>query len=288
MGEPSVAHTGAEPEAKRQKKELEKEEVKQFRQYFSDVDSAVRDLYRKMRLHQNVDTVRAAKEKYSKLEKHMTIWEAFDSLSDFVDVSDPDVDLPNAFHLFQSAEGARLDGKPEWMQFTALIHDLGKCIYLRGCDEDGTSVNQQWAIVGDTFVVGDGELPDCLVHPEFNKLHKAQDVGYKDGCGLSNVLVAYGHDEYLYEVLRRSPGVCLPNEAFYMVRFHSMYPWHTGNAYERLEDEIDKAMKPVILEFNKYDLYTKTNTPYTADDIKKMREYYTTLINKFAPQGLVF
>ena len=27
-------------------------------------------------------------------------------------------------------------------------------LYLRGCDEDGTTANEQWSIVGDTFLVG--------------------------------------------------------------------------------------------------------------------------------------
>ena len=36
------------------------------------------------------------------------------------------------------------------MQLVGLIHDCGKMVFLRGCDEDGTSVAQQWSIVGDT------------------------------------------------------------------------------------------------------------------------------------------
>ena len=127
--------------------------MKVFRVYDSAVPSAVRDHYKAMRQNQTVESVRFARARYGKLKSKMGVWEAFDTLSGFIDVSDPDVDIPNAHHLFQSAEGARMDGQPDWMQFIALIHDLGKCIYLRGCDEDGTSVSEQWAVVGDTFVV---------------------------------------------------------------------------------------------------------------------------------------
>ena len=30
---------------------------------------------------------------------------------------------------------------------TGLIHDLGKILYLKGCDKDGTTVKEQWGIV---------------------------------------------------------------------------------------------------------------------------------------------
>ena len=65
-----------------------------------------------------------------------------------------DMDLPNIVHAFQTAEGLRAMKLPDWLQLTGLIHDLGKMIYLRGCDEDGTSMETQWAIVGDTWIVG--------------------------------------------------------------------------------------------------------------------------------------
>ena len=44
-------------------------------------------------------------------------------------------------HLLQTAEAIRRDGKPEWMQVTGLIHDLGKLLFL--FDSEG-----QWDVVG--------------------------------------------------------------------------------------------------------------------------------------------
>lgn len=37
----------------------------------------------------------------------MTVMEAVNLLDDLVDESDPDVDFPNSFHAFQTAEGIR-------------------------------------------------------------------------------------------------------------------------------------------------------------------------------------
>lgn len=80
--------------------------------------------------------------------------------------------------MIQSAEALRDDDRPDWMQLVGLIHDLGKIMYLRGSDEDRTSQNEQWGLVGDIFVVG-CELPDSCVFPEFNQLNSdMQDERY--------------------------------------------------------------------------------------------------------------
>ena len=48
-------------------------------------------------------------------------------LNELVDESDPDTDMPNIVHAFQSAEKIREDHPDqEWFQLTGLIHDLGK------------------------------------------------------------------------------------------------------------------------------------------------------------------
>ena len=56
-----------------------------------------------------------------------TVMEALEKLNDLVDESDPDIDLPNIIHAFQTAEQIRADHPDkEWFQLTGLIHDLGK------------------------------------------------------------------------------------------------------------------------------------------------------------------
>lgn len=42
--------------------------------------------------------------------------------------------------------------------------------------------------------------------------------------------------------------VWLP-QAFYVVRFHSFYPWHTGGDYRQLCSQQDLDMLPWVQEF---------------------------------------
>lgn len=72
----------------------------------------------------------------------------------------------------------------------------------------------------------------------------------------------------------------LPGEAFYIIRFHSFYPWHTGGDYRQLCNEQDLAMLPWVQEFNKFDLYTKGSD---LPDVDELRPYYQGLIDKYCP-----
>jgi len=72
---------------------------------------------------------------------------ALDKLNALVDESDPDVNIPNIVHAFQTAERIREEHPHEdWFHLTGLVHDLGKVMAFY--DEP------QWAVVGDTFPVG--------------------------------------------------------------------------------------------------------------------------------------
>ena len=53
----------------------------------------------------------------------------------------PQTSLSQIEHLLQTAEAIRRDGKPEWMQVTGLVHDLGKLLFL--FESEG-----QWDVVG--------------------------------------------------------------------------------------------------------------------------------------------
>jgi inositol oxygenase len=58
--------------------------------------------------------------------------DAMEKLNDLVDESDPDTDVPNVFHGYQTAEGIRKAFPDrDWMVLVGLIHDLGKmmCFY---------------------------------------------------------------------------------------------------------------------------------------------------------------
>ena len=256
-----------------------------FRNYDKiTIDQNIKKTYEKSRTYQTFDYVNNMKKKYLNFSHKFKLKDVFKKLENFVDISDPDITLPNFYHGIQTAEAIRLDGHPDWLQLVGLIHDIGKIIYLWGCDEDGTSLKEQWGIVGDTFIIG-CKIPDKIVYPEFNNLNLDSNNPkyntlygiYKKYCGLDNVICSWGHDEYLYQVLKYNKSL-LPKEALYIIRFHSLYSYHTYNEYQHLINDNDKELFKYLKLFNKYDLYTKTNDFKLNDDILN---YYDKLIDKY-------
>ncbi|GBG25834.1 Inositol oxygenase [Hondaea fermentalgiana] len=266
----------------------------EFRNYESSSrQEIVERHYRLMRTNQTLAYVQRMHEKYNACEHdEMTIREAFRKLESYIDSSDPDSDSPNLEHMMQTAERIRADGHPDWFQLTGLLHDMGKICFLWGNKEDGqegTADGDQWALGGDTWAVG-CRIPDEVVFPEFNQLNPdmkdpklSSALGiYETGCGLDNVLFAYGHDEYMYRMLKAN-NTSLPDEALAMIRYHSCYPWHQGGAYEALMTPRDHEMKKWVLLFNQYDLYTKSDA---KPDVEALWPYYQSLIDKYLPGKL--
>jgi inositol oxygenase len=256
-----------------------------FRDYSIDendpIKERVRKTYLEMHTHQSVQFVQSRIAHWTKFDKFkMGILDALDNLNNLIDESDPDADLPNIVHAFQTAERIRKEHPDQdWFHLTGLIHDLGKVMAF--FDEP------QWAVVGDTFPVG-CEYANSIVYrdtsfhlnPDSTDSRYNSKYGiYKPNCGLSNIMMSWGHDEYLYRVLKQN-NTTLPEQALYMIRFHSFYPWHSGQDYNHLCDQTDREMLPWIKEFNKYDLYTKcTDVP----DIEALKPYYQGLIDKYIP-----
>nr|XP_003230071.2 PREDICTED: inositol oxygenase isoform X1 [Anolis carolinensis] len=237
--------------------------------------------YLQMHTNQTVEFVRKKNEEYGGCGlRRMTIMEALELLDNVVDESDPDVDFPNSFHAYQTAEGIRkAHPDKDWFQLVGLLHDMGKVLALDG--------EPQWAVVGDTFPVGcqvQGSVVfrDSTFHnnPDVkNSLYNTRHGMYHPNCGLENVLMSWGHDEYMYKVMKYNQ-FSLPQEAFYMIRFHSFYPWHTGGDYMHLCNEEDRRMLPWVKEFNKFDLYTKCED---LPDPQHLKPYYQSLIDKYCP-----
>lgn len=114
----------------------------------------------------------------------------------------------------------------------------------------------QWSVVGDTFVVG-CEWSKNIVYrsdsfegnPDGNNEKYNTKYGiYAQNTGLDNLMMSWGHDEYLYRVLKNHKTI-LPQHALNIVRFHSFYPWHSNNDYQHLMKAEDEETKKWILTF---------------------------------------
>ena len=101
---------------------------------------------------------------------------------------------------------------------------------------------------------------------------------YTPHCGLDNLLLSWGHDEYLYHVVKDQS--LLPAEALAMIRYHSFYPWHREGAYRHFMNEKDWQMLEAVKEFNPYDLYSKSDAPPVAEKLKVCRCLYRKYSNR--------
>ena len=247
-----------------------------FRDYASEVRPTVKEFYRLNHTYQTHEFVKAKKEQYCTLNtRKMSVWEAMEFLNTLVDDSDPDTDATQIEHLMQTSESIRADGHPRWFILTGLLHDLGKVLCLYG--------EPQWAVVGDTFATG-CRYSDKVVFSEFfesnpdSKVPEFQTANgiYEPGCGFDKVDLSFGHDEYLYHVVKDY----MPEEALYMLRYHSFYPWHQQGAYGHLLSKHDEEMLPWVLKFNPYDLYSKGAA---KPNLQELKPYYDDLIAEFIP-----
>lgn len=254
-------------------------EAENYRIYNETTPAHVKNFYLLNHTYQTLDFVLQKKSDYLPLRKRrMDIWEAIDFFDTLVDDSDPDLALPQRYHMFQTAEALRRDGAPRWLIVTGFIHDLGKILALYG--------EPQWAVVGDTFPVGCA-FSNKIVFPEYfennpdgtNTVYQTLYGIYSPGCGLDQVHMSWGHDEYLFHVVKNN----LPLEAAYIIRYHSFYAAHREEAYEYLMNDYDKQMQPWLNFFSSYDLYSKSAELL---DIDLLMPFYRELVAEFFPLPL--
>jgi len=253
----------------------------------SPIMRRVYDCYLNQHTNQSVDFVNKMRQRWMQFNYgEWPLMEALKYLNNMVDESDPDTDVPNIVHAFQTAERIREKHPDEdWFHLTGLIHDLGKVMALCG--------EPQWAVTGDTWPVGCEPAQSIVFrdttfqnNPDINNPKYNTKYGiYSPNCGLDKLLMAWGHDEYLYQVLRNHPTCSLPDEGLFMIRFHSFYPWHSSGEYWHLANEKDKDMYFWIKEFNKFDLYSKSDK---LPDVEALMPYYQSLIDKYVPGTVKF
>ena len=257
----------------------QKKPAEEFRDFENNVPEHVKKFYRLNHQCQTLDFVLQKKKEYGLLNKRrMGIWRAFEVLDTLIDQSDPDLGLPQSYHAYQTAEALRKDGYPRWLILTGFIHDLGKMLVFFG--------ESQWAVVGDTFPVGCAYSEKIVFHrffednPDMQRAEYQTKYGiYEPGCGFDNIHMSWGHDEYLYHVVKDY----LPSEARYIIRYHSFYAAHCKGAYGYLMSDYDKKMLQWLQLFSQYDLYSKSSEDL---DIDVLRPYYEELVAAFLPEQL--
>lgn len=175
-----------------------------------------------------------------------------------------------------------------WLPLVGFLHDSGKVL----ADKEWGAL-PQWAVVGDTFPVG-APFSKTNVYYEFGFFKQNPDLHLKNNkitkfgiyprhCGLEKLQMSWGHDEYMYSVLHRT-NQCLPDEALYIIRFHSFYPWHSPRdgkqGYTQLANDHDWLRLPLLKAFQKSDLYSKQ-----ADmpDQEQLKQYYMELMDRYVP-----
>ncbi|CAF3299323.1 unnamed protein product [Rotaria sp. Silwood2] len=256
----------------------------------------VKNFYFNQHTRQTYEFATTTMKKYEAMDKRaLDPWTALELGGAFVDESDPDTELDQIFHSFQVAEALRKSFPDEekygWLHLTGLIHDLGKIL-------TPAFGEPQWANVGDTFPVGCMfekvgvfseyfDLNPDMKHP----IYSTKLGSYEAGCGLNNLTMSFSHDEYLYKVLKhekntkQSTKKQLPIQSYYMIRFHSFFPWHKFGSYTVFENDADKENKQWVQMFASYDLYSKS---HDVVDIEKVKPYYKKLMEQYLPPIIYF
>lgn len=237
-------------------------------------------LYKEMHIKQNIDILNNKIIKYSKLDNSkMYMYEALQLLDEFIDPSDPDLELPNSIHAYQTAERIRnIEPDNYEFQITGLIHDLGKVLFKFN--------EPSHFVVGDTYVLG-CEIPKSVVYYDtFSKeLREIKGNGmYKDNCGIENLKLSFGHDEYLYIVLTKNLEHKLSKKYLDIIRYHSFYPWHSNDEYKNFMKDDDYKILEDVKKFNQYDLYSKEDTEFILTN--EIRNYYKKLLLEYFPNKL--
>ena len=133
-------------------------------------------------------------------------------------------------------------------------------------------------------------IPDTAVLAHLNSLnpdmshpvYSTPNGMYTPGCGLANLKFAWGHDEYMYRMLKFN-NASIPEEGLACVRLHSCYPWHREGEYRQFMAPGDEVALQWVQEFNKFDLYTKASA---EPDVEALKPYYQSLIDKYLPGKL--
>ena len=194
--------------------------MSQLRVY--NLDTPQYMFYKAQHETQTYDYVIKKLERYSVLNNEtMKMSKALALMDTFIDPSDPDATDENSIHAYQTAERMRkMHPDNRELQVSGLIHDLGKVLFSFG--------EPSLAVVGDTYAVG-CEFPKSIVYyestmsvnPDYNHpVYSTKNGVYSPGCGIENLTLSFGHDEYLFHVLQQNKNHGLSKKYQNMIRLN--------------------------------------------------------------------
>lgn len=262
---------------------------------YSNAPASVKKFYRNQRRGVTAETTLKDRAAFLPLRKgKKSMWSLVQTARKYADGSDPDHIKAQLLHLYGAAKKAMDMKMPKWFVLTCLIHDGGKFL-------------MEWIpehrVVGDTFphLVKPGT--EEIFHEEFklNKdwrlVSKKGSTGfYRKHCGLDAMLMNWGHDEYLFNIVFewikqnaefvKKSWKCTALELrlmLYMVRFHSFYAFHRQGGYRSLWSKTDEKLRPYLRVFSMFDLYSK---PDKLPPLREMDKYFKPLVQGFFPAGM--
>ncbi len=237
-----------------------------FRNY--DNKNKVENTYKKMLENHTVQYLNDMKNKFIPSKKY-NIWDIIAQFNSIIDESDPDSDLPQIVHAYQTAESIKnkflnndftlkeiniktLFSKNEWNnlpekyknEYETTLHKYYNSIkywdwlYLIGFIHDLGKIMlcnnfgelEQWSVVGDTFPLGQ-KLDKSYNYEKNNFHHKNNDLLYDTYQNYCGFeSVKMNWGHDEYLASVLEINNCkIPKEGIYIIRFHSFYSWHTPN-----------------------------------------------------------
>jgi hypothetical protein len=249
-----------------------------------------RQHHRKMWMKQSVEYVTLMRERYSRFDLHlMTIEEAL-NLTKYLQANPFTMSVGSSCTrgnnyntnntssqkslssapslrtlLFHTAELARKEGHPDWVQLVALIHGLAGALTCVGSssstiltsDESSSNDDEDfdWTIYVDVRVIG-CRTPSNATFSEFRHLnpdeldsrYNTRTGLYHEHVGLENVLLSWTSSEYMASMLHHN-NVVLPKEAFAILRLFPLVDWHSRGKHTTLSNDDDEEIKSFVADF---------------------------------------
>lgn len=261
-----------------------------------------RQHYRQGWIRQTVDFVLVAKERYLDfklarlpLKEALRLVKACPAFPFRLDPALKGISLRTL--CFRTAEFARDQGHPDWIQFVALIHALGS---VANCIDIKTAIESEdeydWTVSFKSRVVGCASSVDSSF-AEFSYLNvDRNDERYKGAagmynlhCGLENVHLTWSGPEYLYHMLRHN-DIDLPDEGFAVLRLFPLYDWHAKKLYDCLTNDDDREILPFVEDFDRLRrqaLSSVEDELTDADCDRLWSSYYARLAAKFGADDVL-